>query len=208
MLVIWARHGQNQANLTRQFSHRRLDLDLTVVGREQAEALAGLLARRLDHTTATSPALFASPLRRAQQTAEIVARRLDGDVETIDALREVDIGELDGRRDPAAWATYTSVLDAWGRGEHGRRFPGGEDLHDLCTRLATALERVARAASGRPAVVVAHGANLRGALPGLTGLPDPGKDLGTGQFAELEVLVGEGAAPRIRLLAWRSSSSS
>ena len=120
MLVIWARHGQNQANLTRQFSHRRLDSDLTVVGREQAEALAGLLARRLDHTTATSPALFASPLRRAQQTAEIVARRLDGDVETIDALREVDIGELDGRR-----------------------FPGGEDLHDLCTRLATALERVA-----------------------------------------------------------------
>ncbi len=41
MLVIWARHGQNQANLTRQFSHRRLDSDLTVVGREQAEALAG-----------------------------------------------------------------------------------------------------------------------------------------------------------------------
>ena len=185
MLVIWARHGQNQANLTRQFSHRRLDLDLTVVGREQAEALAGLLARRLDHTTATSPALFASPLRRAQQTAEILARRLDGDVETIDALREVDIGELDGRR-----------------------FPGGEDLHDLCTRLATALERVARAASGRPAVVVAHGANLRAALPGLTGVPDPGTDLGTdlgtGQYADLEVGNSGVGSPHIRLLTWRT----
>lgn len=53
-------------------------------------------------------------------------------------------------------------------------------------------------------MVVAHGANLRAALPGLTGLPDPGKDLGTGQFAELEVGNSGVGSPHIRLLTWRT----
>jgi hypothetical protein len=49
VLVLWARHGENEANLTRRFSHRRLDLDLTARGRAQAQRLAagfGLQAER------------------------------------------------------------------------------------------------------------------------------------------------------------------
>jgi broad specificity phosphatase PhoE len=42
--VLWARHGQNVANLTRTLSYRVFDGDLTQTGREQARALAGRLA--------------------------------------------------------------------------------------------------------------------------------------------------------------------
>lgn len=124
-LVLWARHGQNEANLSRQFSYLRLDLDLTTVGRAQAERLAGALAERLRELP-RPPALFASPLRRAQQTAAIVAKQMGGDVGILDELREVNVGDLDGRSDSEAWKIYESVLDDWRRGDHDRRFPGGE----------------------------------------------------------------------------------
>jgi len=205
-LVLWARHGENEANLSRQFSYRRLDLDLTTVGRAQAGQLAGALDERLRELS-RPPALFASPLRRAQQTAEIVAGRLGGDVETLDDLREVNVGDLDGRSDPEAWKIYESVLDDWRRGDHDRRFPGGEDRHKLCARLAAALCHIATQARSRPAVAVAHGANLRAALPGLARVQDPGVDLGTGQFADLEVGVGAAADGNVRLLRWRTNAS-
>jgi broad specificity phosphatase PhoE len=176
MLVLWARHGQNAANLTRQFSHRRLDLDLTARGLGQAEGLAAALTARLGEVGAP-PALFSSPLRRALQTAEIVATRLGATVEVIDGLREVNVGDLDGRADPEAWRIYESVLADWRQGHYQRSFPGGEDWHQLCARLRRALRAIAAAAPGDVAVVIAHGANLRAALPGLAHVADLGSDL-------------------------------
>src|SRR6202044_4087580 len=39
--VLWARHGQNVANLSQTFSYRVFDGDLTETGREQALRLGG-----------------------------------------------------------------------------------------------------------------------------------------------------------------------
>lgn len=142
--------------------HRRLDLDLTAVGREQAEQLATRIARRLPHLT-ESPALFSSPLRRARHSANIVAARLGAQVIVLDELRELDVGDLDGRNDAEAWSVYSSVLTDWTNGHHDRRFPGGEDWHQLRSRLGAALGQIARATRGGTAVVIAHGANLRAA---------------------------------------------
>jgi broad specificity phosphatase PhoE len=205
MLVLWARHGQNQANLTRQFSHRRLDLDLTARGRQQAEHLATALTARLGEA-GEPPTLFSSPLRRALQTAEIVATRLGAAVEVIDALREVNVGELDGRADADAWRIYESVLEDWRQGRYERSFPGGENWHQLCARLRHALGCIAAAAPGDIAVVIAHGANLRAALPGIAHVPDPGSDLDTGQVADLQVTATV-AAVRVRLLSWRRDAT-
>lgn len=181
-------------------------LDLTALGREQAEQLFDRLVRRLDSAT-EPPALFGSPPRRAQQIAEIVARRWGAPGELLDGLREVDVGGPDGRGDSASWQLYESVLESWRQGQCERRFPRGEDLHELCARLDASLPQVARAAHGCAAVVVAHGANLRAALPGLAGVDDLGTDLDIGQFADLEVTATP-TSTRVRLLARRAKSSS
>ena len=253
--VLWARHGQNVANLTRTFSYRIFDGDLTALGRQQAQDLAELLA-----TGDPVGQLVCSPLRRARQTAEIVGQRLGLPVAMeLDDLREVNVGELDGRSDPAAWDIYAQVLAAWQEGETGARFPGGEDYGELCARLRRALATVARSpgvrgagvrgadvrgagvrgagvrgagvrgagvrgagvrgagvrGAGQPrgalagtdrrfqrSLVVAHGANLRAALPGLAGQPDPGADLPTGGAAELRVDLSSGGPASVRLLSW------
>lgn len=181
--VFWVRHGENVANLSRTFSHRVFDGDLTDHGRDQALALA----RSLADSGARFTEMWASPLRRARQTAEVLGHQLGlGLVGILDELREVNVGELDGRNDASAWATYGEVLGDWRHGNLDRRFPGGEDGHELAARVSSALHRLASASAG-PILVVAHGANIRAAIPTLTGTPDPGVDMGTATAAQIEV---------------------
>jgi broad specificity phosphatase PhoE len=198
--VVWVRHGENAANLTRTLSFRVVDESLTDRGRRQARELAVHLAsrRRLD-------LVVCSPLRRARETAELVAYELGLRVAAeFEDLREVNVGSLDGSHDAEAWATYDRVLAAWRRGDYAARFPGGEDCFELAARLGRAFQAVADLADGSEALVVAHGANLRAALPLLASVPDPGHDLPTGGVAQLTVTSHE-PATSIQLVTWAAA---
>jgi broad specificity phosphatase PhoE len=181
-LIEWARHGQNVANLTNTLSHRRFDGDLTDLGRKEASEL-GLRVKLRDLEAPT--VVICSPLRRAAQTAEIVGALLGLDVTEDEALREIDVGSLDGRSDAEAWARYASTLSAWRRGNLGLRFPDGENCWELIDRIAAALTNAIRTSGCGSTLVIAHGANIRAALPWLTNTPDPGVDLPTAGIARL-----------------------
>jgi broad specificity phosphatase PhoE len=195
--VLWARHGENIANLTQTFSYRLYDGDLTPAGRRQARELGARLAR-LDADPVRY--LACSPLRRARQTADIVSQLLGLPVAAeLDDLRELNVGELDARSDAKAWEIYRAVLARWRAGDRAARFPGGEDCVELHARVSAGLAAVATAASGGAALIVAHGGALRMSLPLLTGDPDPGSDLANGACATLD------AGPpgqRPRLISW------
>jgi broad specificity phosphatase PhoE len=200
MRVYWARHGENVANLSETFSHRVFDGDLTDRGRDQAHALG----RRLIAAGHRFTLVAVSPLRRAVQTAEIVSGHLGVPIGLeLDDLREINVGDLDGKNDPESWRIYRAALAGWLHAELDHRFPGGENCHELAARLRRALGRVADTAGEGPALVVAHGANLRAALPTLAAAtPDPGEDLRTGDTTQLEVSLASPEAPAIRLLSW------
>ena len=175
---IWyIRHGENPANLTGELSCRQVDYPLTGHGVEQARALADVLARE-----PAPAAIYASPLRRAAQTARIASARLGVPVHTLEELRELDVGDLEGRSDEQAWALYLEVAHAWLAGDHGRAYPGGEDFHRLLARLRAALTRALDHPPGSRVLVVAHDGLIRAALPALcpgaaapaTGLPQCG----------------------------------
>ena len=204
MKILWARHGQNVANLSRTLSYRVFDGNLTELGQRQAAEMAARLA--MSATDDPVHLLACSPLRRARQTAQIVGSALGLPVALeLDDLRELNVGALDGRSDPEAWRTYDRVLAAWRAGDRHMRFPGGEDRDELCTRLHRALLTVARRSAGETALVVAHGANIRAALPGLAGAEDPGVDLPTGAVATLD-LDATGSAAAVHLLSWPAAS--
>jgi broad specificity phosphatase PhoE len=108
--IHWARHGENVANLSGTFSCRIFDGDLTDRGIVQAQRLAD----RLHAASDRYGLLVCSPLRRARQTAQIVSARLGLPVAVeLDDLREVNVGELDGRAGDSAWRVYEATLAAW-----------------------------------------------------------------------------------------------
>ncbi|HEY2553537.1 MAG TPA: histidine phosphatase family protein [Streptosporangiaceae bacterium] len=198
-VVHWARHGENVANLSGTFSYRVFDGDLTDRGIAQAQQLAD----RLHAATDVLGLLVCSPLRRARQTAQVVSGRLGLPVAAeLEDLREVNVGELDGRADDGAWRVYEATLAAWRSGQLSQRFPGGESGDELAARIRRALLGIAARSGSADAVVIAHGASIRAALPTLTGQPDPGRDLATGDVARLSVICGDGSAARIALTAW------
>ena len=93
------RHGQSVANVTREFSYRRVDPPLTDLGVEQARITAEhLRSVRVD-------AIYASPMLRAVQTAEIFGSALGLGLEVIEELREVNVGDPEDRAPTQeAWA--------------------------------------------------------------------------------------------------------
>ncbi len=202
--MLWARHGENVANLTGTFSYRVFDGDLTELGKRQALELA----RRLAAAGGDDPVrlLACSPLRRARQTAQIVGSQLGlPDALEVDDLRELNVGLLDGRSDAHAWRTYHQVLAAWRAGRTHVRFPGGEDRKELCTRLRRALLAIAHRSAGTTSLVVAHGGSLRAALPCLAAKADPGTDLPLAAVATMRI---DSSHPHsaIKLLSWPAIS--
>lgn len=193
-VTVWyIRHGHNPANQARQLSHKIIDYPLTELGMAQAAALAGRLA------DGPGPAaIYASPLRRAAQTAEIIAARTDSDVTTIEGLRELDVGDLDGRGDEDAWAAYRRVLADWRAGRHDSAFPGGEDYRQMTARLAAAMASALRHPPGSLVLVVGHGALIRAAIPALCpGTPEPTSDLPNCGVAELTLRPAPASATGI-----------
>lgn len=81
-MIIWMRHGESSWNAAGRMQYDAMHPELTEYGREQARLAADALAAY------SIAALWASPAVRAQQTAEIVARRLELDVRTDHLLLE------------------------------------------------------------------------------------------------------------------------
>jgi broad specificity phosphatase PhoE len=131
MRLIFVRHGESEANLLHEFSNRGWKYGLTDKGRLQAE----ILAARLKKFGVTR--IYTSPLMRAVQTAEILSHELRASIVQAEALREYDVGIWEGSRDPAGWAEYSDVNEAWMlRGEYKKRMQGGESFEEIRTRFA------------------------------------------------------------------------
>lgn len=158
--------GEAECDPNRQFASRIADPPLTDHGRAQVERVASTLAgQRLT----LHDEILASPLKRAQETAMILAQQLGGTVRPDERLRDINVGDLDGRSDDEAWRIYTEIVHRrWAAGEWSRRFPNGEHLRNLAQRIRGALLQAAQPEIGAQrtdVLVVGHAAGLRAALP-------------------------------------------
>jgi broad specificity phosphatase PhoE len=129
MKLFFARHGESRANVLYEISNRGLKHPLTPTGREQVVSLAqSLQNRKINH-------IYTSPILRAIETAVIVAHRLGVEYEVNEALREYDMGYLEGRSDEGAWHMWRDLFDAWLSGRAEQRIKGGESLNEVRDRF-------------------------------------------------------------------------
>jgi len=165
--LYFIRHGESDANVLREFSNSGYKHPLTKSGVEQALALAVRLAqlcgagRPIGH-------IYSSPVMRAVQTAEIVAKALQMEVEINEALREWSVGILEGRRDEAGWEMHRQVQEDWFvHGNPESKIPGGENLVEIRERFKPFLQAVIEKhePEGKDVVLVAHGGLYNAMLP-------------------------------------------
>jgi ribonuclease H / adenosylcobalamin/alpha-ribazole phosphatase len=162
IVVYLVRHGANDT-LGQTIAGRAPGVSLNEEGRRQAERLAEHFAG------ADVTAIHSSPLERARETAEPIARRLGLPVEIAPGLDEIDCGEwtgaslqeLDRRAD---WRRWNSL-----RGSG--RAPGGESMLEVQTRMVGHIERLAAGRDDGRYVLVGHGDPIKSAIFLYLGLP-------------------------------------
>jgi len=163
-VVLW-RHGRTEWNAAGRFQGQT-DIDLDATGRRQAVHAARLLA-------ALGPDLIvSSDLRRAVDTAEVLARLTDRTVETDPRLRETYAGEWQGLTGAEIAERYPGDYGAWRAGDPELQVGGGESRADVAARMADAItDAAARLPESGLAVLTTHGGAARLGVAKLVGLP-------------------------------------
>lgn len=166
---LWfIRHGETDWNAAHRMQGRT-DIPLNAVGQAQALALLPLLASA--HVQRAFAAIYATPLRRAQQTAAPFAQALGLPVGIVVDLQERAFGVIEGQ-------PYTTVRDGIGetpeltlvaQAMHRRELdylpPMGasgssETLRQFYQRTVQAAQDLAAVHAGQRVAVVSHGGVL------------------------------------------------
>lgn len=143
------RHGETDWNIQGRYQGQG-DPPLNDTGRAQARALALRLRRsRLD-------LLYSSPLRRALDTAEVIAARFDIPVVVDARLMEIHLGEWQGRLTTEIAAAWPVEFRQWLAAPWSMSPPGGETLRQVQRRVSSALAEIAAGNRGRRVGVITH----------------------------------------------------
>ncbi len=156
MRLILIRHGRQSSPLC------NVDVDLSEVGRRQAE----LLAKRLNGLAPDR--IYTSALVRAKQTAEILFGA-DASFLEREALNEISFGDMTGGADSHNAVLFPEYFAAKKKKADNLRMPGGECPTEVFDRAAEVVKEAV--ASGAETVVfVTHGGVIRALTAGLLGL--------------------------------------
>jgi 2,3-bisphosphoglycerate-dependent phosphoglycerate mutase len=147
--VLLVRHGQSQGNAERRFGGHSAT-PLSELGRRQAEATARALAAE------GLTAIYSSDLPRAVQTAEPLARATGLEINGTGALRERNVGLMEGLTFEEAAETYPDEYAALLRRDFERVLAGGESYRQLLDRAASELDRAIELNRGGALALFSH----------------------------------------------------
>ncbi len=155
MLIYLIRHGETAFNAERRYQGK-LDIPLSEEGRAALRPAAFCPG-----------VVFASPLRRAAQTARILfpAAR----IVTVEGLREMDFGDFEGRC--FSELSDSAAYRAWVEGGCEARCPGGSEskpefIRRTCEAFSTLVDNAYDGGQDR-LVIVAHGGTQMAVLSAL-----------------------------------------
>jgi alpha-ribazole phosphatase len=152
--TVWlVRHGSCEGTDGRCYG--RHDVRLSHDGVNQAQSLAARLGREpLD-------CIYSSPLRRALDTARIVAEPRRTPVKTLDGLAEMNFGDFEGLSYDEIQTRFPDVYRLWMEEPAMVRFPNGEDFDAMKRRVLHAINTIIAGHSGKSVAVMTHGGVVR-----------------------------------------------
>lgn len=161
MRLYFARHGETDWNVKRLIQGTT-DTELNDNGRRQARALAETLTGR------GITRIYTSPLKRAAETARIVAEELGVPCIEKSGLEELDLGLWEGH-------SWDEVKQVW-KEEYEYRLahiadacpPGGESYMQLADRVTKAVKEIIAETDG-DTLMLSHGGTIQITLGAVNG---------------------------------------
>jgi broad specificity phosphatase PhoE len=149
-MITLVRHGQSTGNAANCYTGQT-DVALSQLGLQQAELTARVLARE------PFSAIYASDLQRARVTAEAIARLHNLPVNTMEMLREIDLGEFQGHSFDEVAKKFPREFAALARKDLDVAIPGGESHRQVRDRVIKAFTAIINQHQQGNILFVVHG---------------------------------------------------
>jgi broad specificity phosphatase PhoE len=158
------RHGEVERNYHKVFGGR-IDMELSPLGHEQVRSLAKFLR------AAPPDVLYASPMRRVQQTLAPLADETGLKPVLIEGLREVDFGSWTGLSWDEVLTKHGVNAFSWLNQLDDGTIERAETVKDFRERVEVSLDQILAEAPGKTVAVICHGGVIRMLLSILLDLP-------------------------------------
>lgn len=161
--LLLIRHGENDWVSTHRLAGRTPGVFLNDKGKQQSADLATFLAAQ------PISAIYSSPLERCMQTAQPLADVKALPVQPEPGLLEVEYGEWRGGD-----LRELAKLPEWKLVQHypsSFRFPGGETLYEVQSRVVGTLEQLRSKHAGGVIAAFSHGDVIRLSVAHFMGIP-------------------------------------
>jgi len=142
-----------------------LDLSLSERGIRQAHNIVSALA------DAPLTAIYSSPRRRCTQAASILGAAKSLPIGILDALRELDFGEFEGRTYDEIEASHPAFYRQWMESPTEVQFPGGESFSQVRARVLQARDDLLIRHRSESIAVFTHGGAIRILIAEALGMP-------------------------------------
>lgn len=164
--LLLIRHAEVEVKYHRIFGGR-IDMNLSPRGRRMARTLAGYLQNK------TLDAIYASPMKRVQQTLAPVLRLGAPPQKILPGLREIDFGDWTGLGWKAVSERFGFEAHEWLEQIEDRGAPHGEDGKRFRARVEPCVRQILSGHAGQNVALFCHGGVIRMILAILLDLPLP-----------------------------------
>ena len=147
--IIVVRHGQTKWNLGQVF-RGTADVPLNETGKKQAGGLAKALR---DYKIST---VYSSPLSRATETAEAVAKKHGLEIKISSLLLDINYGQWQGVSHQEVEKKWPEIYKLWYQAPHKVKFPEGESLDDVRKKVKKFLEKIVSEHQGETIAAASH----------------------------------------------------
>ena len=158
------RHGEVESRYHRVFGGK-IDMELSPLGHQQVKALADYFRRHPPHV------MYASPMKRVQQTLEPLANWTGLTPNILPGLREVDFGAWTGLSWEQVYERFKVSAFDWLKELEAGSISGAESTGDFRKRVDESLKQILLQAAHKEVAVVAHGGVIRMLLAIILDLP-------------------------------------
>ena len=200
--LLLIRHAEVEARYQHVFGGR-IDMDISPLGHQQAAALAQYLKRRkVDE-------LFASPMKRVQQTLSPYGNNGAPRPVVLPDLREVDFGDWTGHGWDGVQTAFGVSAYSWIDQLNRNAIPNAEEISVYRKRVAGVLKTIRRSSTGTVAVF-SHGGVIRMMLALLLDLPFAKTDGFAVDYASVTEIALKSTRNEVQLLnfaPWRELNS-